>query len=99
MPDITSVTSNAGGEDEFLDIILSIFPDTWDSWIALIVIVCAILAAILPAPSKRAHAIWKSLHKVITWIGTGATKLKKTGKLATISKIGGLIKRRNKKND
>lgn len=58
------------------DILLEFLPQTWEGWTGAIILICAILAALLPKPGKNAHPAWITLHRVICTLGLGASKLK-----------------------
>lgn len=72
---------------------LSILPDNLMDWLALLVIVCAVLAALLPAPPKKAPKFCHVLYRIVCTLGLGASRFKGRGRGAA-AKIGSFFRRR-----
>lgn len=73
---------------------LSVLPQSWEDWIALIVITCALLSVLLPAPSRSAPRAWQVCHKIICALGLGAGKLTGRARAGVAARLGSIIRRR-----
>lgn len=74
-------------EDDFLELLDFFMPESVEGWLAAGMIVCAVLAAILPEPDEKAHPAWKFCHKAIQICGMGAGKMKAAGRLGKLTGI------------
>lgn len=72
---------------------LTFLPDNLMDWLALLVIVCAVLSALLPAPPKKAPELCHVLYRAICALGLVASRLKGRGRGAA-AKIGSFFRRR-----
>lgn len=81
-------------EDEIIEILLGIMPESLEGWLGVSMAISALLSIILPAPSENAHPVLKIGHKAICVLGLGAGKLKGMGKIGAIAKIGAAIRRK-----
>lgn len=81
-------------EEELLELLVALVPESFEGWMAIMVTASAILSIILPKPSDDAHPLVRIGHKAICLIGLGAGRLKAAGKIGAIAKIGSALRRR-----
>lgn len=81
-------------EDELIELLTFLAPETLEGWLAWLVIICAFLAVALPAPAGNAHPLWKVSHRLISIIGLGAGKMRAAGKLGKIGKIASIFRKK-----
>lgn len=74
-------------EEELLELILGILPDTFEGWTGVALVVSATLSFILPAPRSSDSAFYKGLHKTLCIISLGAGKLRTAGKIGRFGKV------------
>lgn len=87
LPVTVFATDEPVQDEALLDLIWEILPQTWEGWIGTVLVVCAILAAFLPSPGKKAHPIWKTCHRIICCLGLGAGRLRSSGKIGKVVKL------------
>lgn len=78
-------------EDDLLELLTAFAPETLEGWLALGVIICAIVAVAVPAPPENAHPAIRGCHRIICILGMGAGKMRAAGKLG---KLAGIIRRK-----
>lgn len=79
------------GEDEILELLAYLAPETLEGWLAAAVIICAVAAVAVPPPAEDAHPLWKIVHRIISIVGLGAGKMRAAGR---IGKLGQLFRRK-----
>lgn len=79
------------GEDEILELLAYLAPETLEGWLAAAVIICAVAAVAVPPPPEDAHPLWKIVHRIISIVGLGAGKMRAAGR---IGKLGQLFRRK-----
>lgn len=88
----TDGTAMAAPDADLVDILLSILPQSWEAWTGVVIIVCAILAAVLPRPPKTAHPAWHVCHRIICCLGLGASKVR--GRIGVDARVGSALRRK-----
>lgn len=78
-------------EEELLELLVSLAPDSLEGWLAIVVTASAFLSYILPKPKEDAPILIRTGHKIISVLGLGATKLRAAGK------VGQILHKREKK--
>lgn len=81
-------------EDDFLELLDFFMPETLEGWLAAGMIVCAVLAILLPHPDEDSHPAWRLCHKIICVVGMGAGKMKAAGRLGKIGKLTGIWRKK-----
>ena len=78
-------------EDDLLELLTAFMPETLEGWLAVAVIICAIVAVAMPTPPENAHPAVKVCHRIICIFGMGAGKMRAAGKLG---KLAGIFRRK-----
>ena len=81
-------------ETELLELLEFFAPETLEGWLAAGVIICAVLAIVLPHPGEDSHPAWRLCHKIICVVGIGAGRMKAAGRLGKIGKLTGIFRRK-----
>lgn len=81
-------------EDELLELLAMLAPETLEGWLAIGVIICAIVAVAVPKPAENAHPVWKVCHRVISICGMGAGKMRAAGKIGKIGSLAAIFRRK-----
>lgn len=55
-------------DEELFDLLLAYLPDSFEGWIGLAIVFCAVLASFWPKPSEKAHPFWRGLHSLVNAI-------------------------------
>lgn len=80
------------GEEDIIHLLFEVLPATWEGWLGIVIVVCAILAVVLPKPSDDAHPLIHLGYRLICIFGLGVSRLRGGGKLGAIAKIGSLLR-------
>lgn len=81
-------------EDDLLELLTAFMPESLEGWLALAVVICAIVAVAVPPPPDWAHPAVKGCHRIICILGMGAGKMRAAGKLGKIGKLAGIFRRK-----
>ena len=81
-------------EDDLLELLTAFAPETLEGWLALGVIICAIVAVAVPPPAENSHPAWKVCHRVICIFGMGAGRMRAAGKIGKLGKLAAVFRRK-----
>ena len=85
--------ADSAAQFDVWDELLSMLPDNLMDWLALIVLSCAVLAALLPPPPKKAPGFCHASYRLICALGLGASRLRGRSARAA-AKLGSLFRRK-----
>lgn len=59
-----------------MDALQGLLPDTWVTWITVIVTACAAVAVALPAPKEKSGVAYRTVYRIIQWVALNLGKAK-----------------------
>ena len=77
-------------EDDLLELLTAFMPESYEGWLAYLVILCAIIAVAVPRLPENCHPALRIGHRIICILGMGAGKIRAAGR---IGKLGSLRKK------